>query len=214
MVEIDAGSRAGHKPASSRSQQAKQTKQRIYDAAITLFKQKGFEYVTIDEIVHRAGTAKGTFYNYFQTKGDIIVEEFRDIDQFYERNRKRLEKFPTASEKLIEFTRSQCRYIKTRMGLETLKGLYANQVGFSATDPFVVNPKRKLSVIVADLIREGQKSGEFRSDISAEELTLWLNRCMRGMFFDWAVEDESYDLITHGVRFFENFILAGLKQKS
>ena len=199
------------KPLTSRQQQARQTKKKIYQAAVGLFKEKGFDYVTVDEIVERAGTAKGTFYTYFPTKSDIVIEEFRDIDDFYERSVKRLDQLPSATDKLIELTRGQCRYIKTRMGVDTLKVLYANQVSYSNTEPFMVNPKRKLSVIISRYIREGQASGEFRSDIDADELTLWINRSMRGMFFDWGVAEGSFDLVSHGVRFFSRFILPGLR---
>lgn len=199
------------KPLNSRQRQAKQTKKRIYQAAVSLFKEKGFDYVTVDEIVERAGTAKGTFYTYFPTKSEIVIEEFRDIDDFYERSVKRLDRLPSACDRLIELTRVQCRYIKTRMGVDTLKVLYANQVSYSNTEPFMVNPKRKLSVIVSRYIREGQASGEFRTDVGADELALWVNRSMRGMFFDWGVAEGAFDLVSHGVRFFSNFILPGLR---
>ncbi len=39
-----------------------------------LFAKKGFDKTTVDEIVARAGVAKGTFYLYFKSKDDLIKE--------------------------------------------------------------------------------------------------------------------------------------------
>ena len=44
------------------------TKRHIYECAIELFRTKGYDKVSVDEIVKCAGTAKGTFYIYFETK--------------------------------------------------------------------------------------------------------------------------------------------------
>lgn len=51
-----------------------------------LFKEKGFENTTVDEITKEAGIAKGTFFNYFPTKEALLFyfkeqkEEFvRDL---------------------------------------------------------------------------------------------------------------------------------------
>ncbi|MDH2385105.1 TetR/AcrR family transcriptional regulator [Bradyrhizobium sp. CER78] len=45
----------------------------LMSAAAALFVAKGIETTTIDEIVARAGVAKGTFYHYFSTKVDVII---------------------------------------------------------------------------------------------------------------------------------------------
>lgn len=42
-------------------------------AAADLFIAQGIDSTTVDEIVTRAGVAKGTFYHYFATKADVIV---------------------------------------------------------------------------------------------------------------------------------------------
>ncbi len=42
-------------------------------AAQALFIQKGVEATTINEIVERAGVAKGTFYHYFTSKNDLLA---------------------------------------------------------------------------------------------------------------------------------------------
>ena len=45
---------------------------RLYDAAVTLFREQGYEHTTVDQITRRAGVAKGTFFNYFPTKDAVL----------------------------------------------------------------------------------------------------------------------------------------------
>lgn len=45
---------------------------RILDAAYELFSSKGMHMTAIDEVVKKAGVAKGTFYLYFRDKYDLI----------------------------------------------------------------------------------------------------------------------------------------------
>src|SRR5579872_4968710 len=49
------------------------TKRRILEAAVRLFSERGFDDPTVDEIAAAAETGKGTIYNYFRTKEDILV---------------------------------------------------------------------------------------------------------------------------------------------
>ena len=50
------------------------TKQRILDSAISLFKEKGIQKTTIDEIVKSSSLAKGTFFYHFSQKDQIVYE--------------------------------------------------------------------------------------------------------------------------------------------
>ncbi len=49
-----------------------ETKKRIFEVVGRLFKEKGFENVTVDEITRKAGIAKGTFFNYFPTRMSLL----------------------------------------------------------------------------------------------------------------------------------------------
>ncbi len=46
----------------------------LLKAAREAFDEKGYESATVSDIVRRAGVAQGTFYLYFGTKKDIVVE--------------------------------------------------------------------------------------------------------------------------------------------
>jgi AcrR family transcriptional regulator len=46
--------------------------QEFLDVALGLFQQKGYELVTVREIINAVGVAKGTFYHYFDAKSDLL----------------------------------------------------------------------------------------------------------------------------------------------
>lgn len=58
---------------SRRERKKEETKERIFKAALKLFRSKGFEETTIDEITERADVAKGTFFNYFPRKESVFA---------------------------------------------------------------------------------------------------------------------------------------------
>lgn len=56
----------------SKGKKAEKTKQNIIRAARALFDDKGIIKASVNDIVKRAGVAKGTFYLYFETKDDVV----------------------------------------------------------------------------------------------------------------------------------------------
>lgn len=64
--------------------QREQVKQTIIDTSISLFKEKGYENVTIEDITKIVGIAKGTFYNFFISKADILLLWFEQ--KFHQMN--------------------------------------------------------------------------------------------------------------------------------
>ncbi len=45
----------------------------IYDAAIDLFAQKGFDATTVEEVADAAGISRRSFFRYFATKDDLLA---------------------------------------------------------------------------------------------------------------------------------------------
>lgn len=69
---------AEHDPEEAGRLQGKpSTKERILDAALEVFSQKGFHSATTDEIAERAGVGKGTLYRHFETKEKLFEELVR-----------------------------------------------------------------------------------------------------------------------------------------
>ncbi|WP_166246261.1 TetR family transcriptional regulator [Paenibacillus turpanensis] len=78
-----------------RESRKKELKEQIFLQALQLFQEKGFEQVTVQEITAKCGIGKGTFFNYFAKKEDILlylgesqidllqqsIEKHRNIDE-------------------------------------------------------------------------------------------------------------------------------------
>lgn len=186
---------------------AERTKQLIFESALTLFKEKGFENVTISDITKHAGTAKGSFYTYFSTKSDIIVEEFWAIDAYYRSIAPKLEKCRTASEKLLTFTEYQMLYVRDTIGCAMLKILYANQVLKEGSDKVIIDQSRFWHTCIVQIIDEGKTSGEFLNSIEAERLAVYFNRAIRGLLFDWSISSAEFDLVEVSLEYCRNFLL-------
>ena len=56
----------------ARREQAERTKRHIYDCAITLFREKGFDNVTVEEVAEAANLSVGAFYHHFNSKQEIF----------------------------------------------------------------------------------------------------------------------------------------------
>jgi AcrR family transcriptional regulator len=63
---------------------SEETRERIFNAALTLFHERGFETATMREIATKAGVATGAAYYYFASKDAIIME-------FYQRSSKEMQ---------------------------------------------------------------------------------------------------------------------------
>ena len=56
----------------ARNKYPEETVSRILDAAMRLFREKGFEHTTIQDIVDQLDVTKGAVYHHFKSKEDIL----------------------------------------------------------------------------------------------------------------------------------------------
>jgi AcrR family transcriptional regulator len=56
-----------------------EVRQRIVRSAQALFNRHGFDAVSIDDVMARAGLTRGGFYSYFKTKGDLYAEAVAQV---------------------------------------------------------------------------------------------------------------------------------------
>ena len=55
-------------------EERKMRRERILDGALEVFKEKGLEGATMDEIANSSGFGKATLYYYFKSKEDVLSE--------------------------------------------------------------------------------------------------------------------------------------------
>src|ERR1700756_4195099 len=60
---------------------AEDTRRRIYEAALELFREKGFEQTTMRDIAAQAGVALGGAYYYFSSKEAIVLAFYQGMQE-------------------------------------------------------------------------------------------------------------------------------------
>jgi len=60
-------------------EQMTQNRQRILQAASRLFRDKGFEAVSVADVMNAAGLTHGGFYGHFSSKDDLVAQAIADV---------------------------------------------------------------------------------------------------------------------------------------
>ncbi len=94
----------------------------IQKRALELFKKKGVDETSVNDIVQHAGIAKGTFYLYFNSRDDLVNAVFDEmstafLNEIVERNRD-LQKIAPLAESLLDyFARNRMFLVELRKNL-------------------------------------------------------------------------------------------------
>lgn len=180
MVTSAEGSRRDRKHVALRA--------RIVSTAIDLFSRHGIGNVTVDHIADVADIGKGTIYNYFQAKEDILVAYMVDV----ERNvQVRVPDF-AASKKplhsvLAEFLRFQFRLKKP---YHQFVRVFMAQM-FARTDeflPYMVEMQKAIDPPLQQLFEGLQKRKLIRGDVDIPTLIAVFKTMHLGLTALWAVE--------------------------
>lgn len=193
-------------------QRGLETKHKILTTALKLFNEKGFNNVTVDEIVEKTSTSKGAFYNYFNSKHDIFLEKFKEVDEYYKTILyPSLSQFKTTTEKLYYFFEKQMIYLEEELGWDVLRTIYEQELNVER-ESFFSNRDRPLNKILLILFEEGQLNNELRQDISAEQMIEIYNHMARGLIYTWCLNKGKYSLAEkHKLSF--HFMMDGFKKQ-
>ena len=167
------------------------TKRHIYECAIELFRTKGYDKVSVDEIVKCAGTAKGTFYIYFETKADVLIYMLKAYDDYYDKVASGFLPEMGVEERLLVITQVPVSLRKCD-GRDVIRVLYSNQLMEQGNGDLYT--KRALYRVVHELIEEGQNVGIFSAEENSIVLTNRFVTCIRGIFFEWCIQGDEFVL--------------------
>ena len=116
------------KDASKVSQKKLLKRTNLFNAAYELFLTKGIQDTAIDDIVKKAGVAKGTFYLYFKNKYDVVdrlilnksIKTIKEATNYVDE--KRIEEHIEFSESVILFI--DCIIENLKSNTKLLKFIY------------------------------------------------------------------------------------------
>ncbi|MEJ5376180.1 MAG: TetR/AcrR family transcriptional regulator [bacterium] len=139
--------------------------QKILNAAVKVFAQKGFFNAKVSEIAKEAQVADGTIYLYFKNKDDILIHLFEEeMEKIIQKMEENLRVGSDPLDKLRIF-------IKTHLGLVESNPAMAEviQVELRQSNKFMKDyDNRKFHEylnLLAEIIREGQQQGLIRQNI-------------------------------------------------
>jgi AcrR family transcriptional regulator len=175
-------------PQSRRARKKASTRAQIVAAAIRLFSEQGIDAVTVDQIAAAADVGKGTIYNYFQTKEDIIVAFMVDIERTVQAQVRALKsRQRSAAGVLIRFVQAQFQMKESYHGFVRvfLGHMFLHTEQFL---PYMVEMQTVIDPPLEALFTELQQRGAIRSDVALPELVLVFKTIQLGLTGLWAVE--------------------------
>ncbi len=185
------------------------SKKSIVESAIKLFSQKGYQETSVADIMNEADLGIGTFYNYFESKDEIlknllqtIVEEIREsFESSLRQGEKPAARVLADTVKLTASLLDKNRFVLPLfLRAADRSALPKDAVHTAAAPPF--------KMIFDRIILTGQNNGEFRQDIPAPLITEMFHSVFQAASFSSLelsfMENVSYKL---------DLILAGIAKK-
>ena len=146
-------------------------RERVLDAAVELFAERGYDGTSISQVIERANLTKGGFYHHFASKeallfevyGDLINRQLQAMDAILARNLP-----PTQTLRLLILDLVESTAASSRRALVFWREL--GRLGDERTADYRA-ARRRYHDTVRRLIRQGQASGAFAGVASADTIT-------------------------------------------
>lgn len=164
-----------------KEERRREKRNRILDEAGKLFVENGIESTKIIDIAKAAGVAKGTVYEYFESKDDIVIEWMNGtFGEFRSNMEEKLSHEENAVSKLrvfMEYSAEEFTSIMVNTKImmqqrfnepcrhESLEDSIDKVADDRVASVVLNNVKSEFELLNA-IIREGQDSGELRRDIN------------------------------------------------
>lgn len=177
-----------------RERRKEETRQKLIEAALSLMLEKPFDQISVEEITERADVAKGTFFNYFPTKehlllnylSDMVEEVYAFLDQLQ----------PETAESQWEVLRQVMRFIAEHDGrsLALTRSMFAACCHSESLRQMLSAMIQEATQHALSGFQRAQDRGEFRRDVSAEDLAHYAVRLYRICLTEWIMEQSSLSL--------------------
>lgn len=184
-----------NEPKVPRQVKSRMVKQSILDATTNLVKTHGYEYVTVSNVCRAAGVSVGSFYHHFENKDDLFAYYLRVS---FESNP---EYVANITEKDIVSAVVACYAIYidfiVEQGVEFTKNYYTpinKSLGSHNISSSNRHEKLPIMTKAIELISKGKASGYIREATQPEQLGEDLCVTTKGIIFDWAASNGTYDL--------------------
>ena len=176
------------KRVSRRETKKRELREAIYETAMALFLQKGFDNVTVEDITHQIEIAKGTFFNYFPNKESILLYFMRrHLEEVKDQIPRVIKEAKTTQQKLHCLFSILAKMVVTNEPL--VKWVLVESLRLRVYKKEKKEVSRKILQNVVEIIREGQERGEIKKNMNPEKIA----KIMESIFFFSAIRWLTFD---------------------
>ena len=172
------------------------TKGRIISAAWKLFYEQGYEDTTVEDIVFESETSKGSFYHYFDGKDALMGTLANVFDEKYEQLMEVMDPAADAMEKLIYLNHELFAMIDGGVSIDLLTRLLSTQL-LARGEKHLLDRNRTYFKLLRQIIGEGQKKGQLRTDRTVNEIVKAYALWERALLYDWCLSNGDYSLVAY-----------------
>lgn len=175
---------------------SRNTKGRIISAAWKLFYEQGYEETTVEDIVFESGTSKGSFYHYFDGKDALMGTLAYVLDEKYEELKPTLDPEREAIETLVYINHELYAMIESSVSIDLLTRLLSTQL-LARGEKHLLDRNRVYFRLLRQIVRQGVERGEFRPDLTVDEIVKAFAMWERAQLYDWCLCSGDYSLVTY-----------------
>lgn len=176
-----------------------ETKKRIIECAQKLFRERGYNDVTVNDIINESNSSKGGFYTHFKSKEELLCNMMPIVDNKYEAFLQSEVKSENSGDRISSYISHVFRTIENEIGLEFISNIYAAQIKNYEVGKLLNSTDRSYYLILKKLIEEGQAKNEIKRDQTAERLVRYFTSCIRGVIYDWCLLKGEFNLVDYGM---------------
>lgn len=176
---------------SRRERKKSQARDHMYQCALRLFRSRGYDQTTVQDIADAADTAKGTFFAYFPTKEHVLVEYHqrmgREILAAVEAGRYR------SAEAAIQAALRECAGWTVNdpvMGRLIIRLIFASDLLLDSDEQ---NEARLAGWLTAQ-IEAGRSSAELKQSLDISLFLSLLMGTLSSTVIEWLAGNQSFDL--------------------
>jgi AcrR family transcriptional regulator len=163
------------------------TIERLFQAATALIGEHGYAATTVDEIVEKAGVAKGTVYYHFKSKSELLEALLEDgLRRLAAGFRADIAEATTATEALSVLVHAELLYVSQYQAFAKLVMSEMWRVDRDWRDSLRTLREEYVQVI-AEVIETGMSTGEFSPDLHVQTAASALFGMLASAALDWLV---------------------------
>jgi len=172
--------------------------EQIVEAALNVINRQGMKELSVGGVARSVGLVPSAIYRHFKSKDDVLEAIIDLIRDKLQTNIKAVcKETPDPFERLRRLLMRHVRTIRENQAIPRI---------IFSEDLYSGHPERKAKVYgiirdylreVGEIIRQGQRIGQMRSDLDLETMTLLFLGMIQPAGFLWFLSDAKFDITKH-----------------